>query len=252
MDSSADEVEPARTELGVAPGVVPGAAPDEGVVARRRPSDTVGAGTTEQSAAGAPVHLGRAWALALALAALAAGTTWLGNVVILSRFPDRPRPDDLLFELLPYVPLLRYLTLTTLVIGFALFLADVVRRNLRRLPALVSVIAVMYTLRAGLMVLTPLASSQGDQPFVFAQQQYGMFPSGHVAVLAMLVMLTPADHVRSRRVQQVMLALMCASLVLAHGHYSVDVVGGLLLSYFVVQTWRAGRLLAWIKGITGP
>ena len=103
------------------------------------------------------------------------------------------------------------------------------------------------------MVLTPLASSQGEGPFVFAQQQYGMFPSGHTAAATLLVMLTPAERaLRQRRFQQVLLALMCAGLILARGHYSIDVVGGLLLSYFVVQTWRTGRLFAAIKRFTGP
>lgn len=194
-----------------------------------------------------------AWTIAVGLLVLALATNVLGNVLILSRFPDRLRPDDLLFDLLPYVGPARYLTVAALVCGFGMFLFDVLRRDRERLPAVISVFALMYTLRAAIMVLTPLASSQGEGPFVFAQQQYGMFPSGHTAAATLLVMLTPAERaLRQRRFQQVLLALMCAGLILARGHYSIDVVGGLLLSYFVVQTWRTGRLFAAIKRFTGP
>jgi membrane-associated phospholipid phosphatase len=42
-----------------------------------------------------------------------------------------------------------------------------------------------------------------------------------------------------------------AGLVLAHGHYSIDVVGGLLLAYFVVTVWQHGRLFEPIKRLTG-
>ena len=185
-----------------------------------------------------------AWTIALGLLVLALATNLLGNLLILSRFPERPSPDDLLFELLPYVGPARYLTVAALVCGFGLFLFDVLRRDRARLPAVISVFALMYTLRAAIMVLTPLASAQGEGPFVFAQQQYGMFPSGHTAAATLLVMLTPADRApRLRRLQQVLLALMCAGLILARG---------LLLSYFVVQTWRTGPLFAAIKRSTGP
>ena len=109
----------------------------------------------------------------------------------------------------------------------------------------------MYLLRAGIMVLTPLAPAQGEGPFLFSPQQYGMFPSGHVAALTLLAMLTPADRPRLRTLQRVLVAVMAAALVLAHGHYSIDVVGGLLLAYFVVHTWRCGRLFEPLSRVTG-
>ena len=48
-----------------------------------------------------------------------------------------------------------------------------------------------------------------------------------------------------------MVVLMSAGLVLAQGHYSIDVVGGLLLAYFVVHTWRCGRLFEPLSRVTG-
>lgn len=198
-----------------------------------------------------PLSVSAAWSLALGLAALALAATLLGNALILAQLTDPVRPADLLLDTLPYVRPARWLTVLALVVGFAVLLADLLRRRPERLPAVVCVFALMYLLRAGIMVLTPLAPAQGDQPFIFTPQQYGMFPSGHVAAMVLLAMLTPEDRPRSRAVQWLMVGLMVAGLLLARGHYSIDVVGGALLAYFVVQTWRDGRLFRRVRAVTG-
>lgn len=192
-----------------------------------------------------------AWGVVVGLGLLAAAATVLGNQLIVSRFADAARPHDLLFELLPYVGPAKWLTVVALVIGFGLFVFGVLRRNLSRTPAVLAPFALMYLLRALIMVLTPLAPAQGEGPFVFEVQQYGMFPSGHVGVAVLLAMLTPADRRWERRTQWAMVALMVAGMLLARGHYSIDIVGGMLLSYFVVHVWQSGRLFAPIVAATG-
>lgn len=113
--------------------------------------------------------------------------------------------------------------------------------------------AVLYLLRAGIMILTPLASAQGDGPFVFSLQQYGMFPSGHVGAATLLVLLTPATpSPLPRRIQQVLRVMMCAAMLPARGHYSIDIVGGLLLGYFGAQAWHTNPVFSPIRRITEP
>lgn len=176
----------------------------------------------------------------------------LSSEVIPSWFPDRPRPRDLLFELLPYVDIASYLTLLALVIGFSLFLGYGLRHERSRFPEFIVVFALMYLTRAILTVLTPLASAQGDGPFVFTFQQYGMFPSGHAAAALVLMLLTSRERAAwSRRVQGILVVLVCAGLLLAHGHYSIDIAGGLLLGYFVVQVWEHGSLFNPLKRLMG-
>lgn len=192
------------------------------------------------------------WLVALALLAAVAVTSLLSNRLILARFPDRPRPRDLLFELLPFVGWTRYLTVIALVVGFSLFLYYALRYERARIPAFTAIFSLMYLFRAAMMILTPLASAQGEGPFVFTVQQYGMFPSGHMAASLILVLLTSAELAPGLHRIQVFLALAeCAGLVLAHGHYSIDIVGGLLLAYFVVHVWTSGRLFDSLKALTG-
>lgn len=191
----------------------------------------------------------------MALGVLAALGTLLANLLITRGFADAARPDDLLFELLPYLRPARWLTVVGLVLGFGVFLADLLRREGwagRRLQEAATAFALMYLLRAGMTVLTPLAPAQGEEPFIFSPQQYGMFPSGHTAAITLLLLLTPADRTWARRAQGLSLALMVAGLLLARGHYSIDVVGGLLLGYVVVHALRTWRVLAPLTGRTHP
>jgi membrane-associated phospholipid phosphatase len=186
------------------------------------------------------------------LLAAAGLTTFYSNRLILTRFPDRPYPRDLLFELLPYVGWTRYLTVISIVIGFSLFCYYALRYEPRRIPAFVAIFALMYLFRAAMIVLTPLGAAQGEGSFVFNVQQYGMFPSGHMAASLILVLLTSAAHAPVlRRVQILLAALDLAGLVLARGHYSIDIAGGLLLAYFVVHVWTDGRLFDPLKRLTG-
>lgn len=194
----------------------------------------------------------RAWLASLMLLATAGLSALNSNRLILARFPDRPYPRDLLFELLPYVSWTRYLTAIALVMGFSLFLYYALRYEPRRIPAFIATFGLMYLFRSAMIVLTPLGSAQGEGAFVFSVQQYGMFPSGHIAASLILVLLTSAERAPViHRVQMLLAVLELAGLVLAHGHYSIDIVGGLLLAYFIVHVWTDGRLFDPIKRLTG-
>lgn len=194
----------------------------------------------------------RAWLTSLALLAFVGASTLYANRLILQRFPDRPYPRDLLFEVLPYVSWTRYLTVIALAVGFSLFLYYAVRYEPRRLPAFAAILALMYLFRAAMIVLTPLGAAQGEASFVFSVQQYGMFPSGHMAASLILVLLTSAEYAPAlRRVQILLAVLELAGLILAHGHYSIDIAGGLLLAYFIVHVWTEGKLFDPLKRLTG-
>lgn len=198
-----------------------------------------------------PKFRAAAWATAAVLGALAGLATWAANEVIVRFFGDAVRPRDLLFELLPYVRPARWLTVVALVGSLGAFLWSVRRSLVAAVPAAGAAVAILYLLRAGMIVLTPLAPAHGDGGFVFPQAQYGMFPSGHTALVTLLALLAPEGQRGLRRFAWAMVAFMVAGLVLARGHYAIDVVGGLLLAYFVANVWRHGRLFAPIGSVTG-
>lgn len=190
----------------------------------------------------------RALLVSLVLLGVSGAASLGGNRLIIHGFADRPTPRDLLFELLPYVSEIRYLSAAALVAAFALFGYHALRMVPVELPEYVAIFALMYLLRAGLMVLTPLASAHGEGPFVFALIQYGMFPSGHFAAAVLLARMTDRSRAPGLKLALTLLAVAeGASLILAHGHYSIDLAGGFLLAYFVEREWRDGRLFNVVK-----
>lgn len=191
-------------------------------------------------------------ARALLLLAVAGGASLASSGFIQRAFPDRPAPRDLLFELLPYVDSARFLTAVAVVAALVLLLIHALREDRHRLHEYIAVLGVMYLLRAAIMLLTPLANAHGEGAFVFPLVQYGMFPSGHSAAVLLCVRLT--DPLRAPGLRRVMFALAATvwiALILSRGHYSIDVVGGVLLAYFVDMEWRHGTLFGpvtrWVR-----
>jgi len=179
-----------------------------------------------------------------ALAALAAaGATEAASRFIASRFPTRPAAPDLLFELLPHVPGASYITLVTIAAIVLILAAHLIRTAPGRVPELITVVAVLYTLRAAMIVLTPLAHARDGSLITFPLFENGLFPSGHTAVALLLVWLTKRDEAGiGKVVAMALLPVMIVSMLLSRGHYSIDIVGGALLAYFVWREWTVGRL----------
>lgn len=185
----------------------------------------------------------RRLALGLSVLAVAGVASFAGSVFIATRYPARPMPRDTLFELLPHISWVRYLTAVALVGAFALFLVYAFTRRRERLPGFAAMFGLMYLLRGVIMVLTPLANSHGEGAFVFPMVQNGMFPSGHsAAALLCALLIAREDAPRLKQAVWALAATVWIALIVSHGHYSIDVVGGILLAYFVVAEWTNGRL----------
>jgi membrane-associated phospholipid phosphatase len=194
----------------------------------------------------------RGLAISLSMLAVAAGASLGGSWFIAARYPHRPAPRDTLFELLPYSANARYLTAAALSVGLALFIRHAWVAVPDQLPKIISIFALMYLFRAVLICLTPLANAHGDGPFLIPVVQHGMFPSGHSAASLLFVLLT--DPRRAPGLRRLLLGLaliVWVTLVVAHGHYSIDVVGGLLLAYFCEREWSRGSLFDPLKRAIG-
>jgi len=101
------------------------------------------------------------WVRALSVAAavmLTSGVLALwGSGFIHARFPDRPQPRDLLFELLPHWPSWQVVVEVIYVAGAVLMGVYVFRHAVSRIPEIIAVYGLMEIGRALTMVLTPLA-----------------------------------------------------------------------------------------------
>ena len=189
----------------------------------------------------------------LVVAALVASRA--SSAFIATRFPGRPMPPDLIFDTLPYVSWMQYVTDVALLTEAALLLVYVFRGRLRRLPEMLAMFGIMELLRAFIINLTPLAGPLGNGAFhgIVRATQNGEFPSGHAASAFLFFLFIDPEHAPGlRRIMGVLAAVVCGAMLLSHGHYSIDVVGGLLLSYFVYHEYYEGRLFDWLKPYVTP
>lgn len=196
----------------------------------------------------------------LALPALmllaAAAASHAASRFIDAGFPNRPEPADLLFETLPYVDAAQYASDLAVFTAIALLAYYGVTKVRTEIPRMMAVFASMYLLRASMIVLTPLAPAHGEGvKFGFVPYiQNGMWPSGHTGATLLCFLLVDGDRAPCLKRTTLALAVIeWVSLLLARGHYSIDIIGGLLLSYFVYHEWTHGRLFNPVKRLVeGP
>jgi membrane-associated phospholipid phosphatase len=187
------------------------------------------------------------------MAVAAAVTTEAASRTIASRFPDRPAAPDITYELLPYVPAASYLTLAT--VGALLLMLSIwlIKHRPGHVREYVTLVSLMYLLRAGLTVLTPLAQDRAGSVLPFPLFQNGLFPSGHTAVALLLLLLVGRhDAPRVHAAAVALLAVMAVTMLLSRGHYSIDIVGGALLAYFVWREWSDSGLFGPLRDAVRP
>lgn len=212
------------------------------------------AGPATASAATRAVDLRRdrtatRWLVATVVLVASGVASYGGTVFIAERFPDRPRPGDLLFEVLPHLDLARYATDIAVFTALAMLLAYALRHERVGAPGMMAAFALFYLLRAAVIVLTPLAIAHGDgEYFSFIRMAQNGGLSGHAgAALLCYLLVDPRRSPRLRHVQLGLVVAECLALVLSRSHYSADVIAGMLLAYLVWREWTVGTVLAPLK-----
>lgn len=179
--------------------------------------------------------------------------TAAGSSVIATWFPDRPVPRDLLFELLPDAAWTQYAVEAVYLASLALLVYYVwTKGHVRRVPEIMALRGVMDISRALIIVLTPLGVPYDEathfNPTGGLMRQWGEFPSGHMATILLFYLVIDRDEAPA--IKRVMLVLVCAEAVLlltSRSHYSISIVGGLLLGYFIYHQYHDGRGFDWLK-----
>lgn len=150
--------------------------------------------------------------------------------------PNRPGLNDVLFAVTPFVEWLQYGADFFIISTMAVMIIYLFPKRKELFPRVVAAIGVMEWIRAFLVVATPLGGP--DRPNL----HYGMtplilngpFPSGHTAFVFMCYLFI--DKKEAPGLKKFMLFSTFGeiiSLILSRGHYTIDIVGGLLLTYFV-------------------
>lgn len=160
--------------------------------------------------------------------------------IIFKIFPERYVNPDLVFLYTKSNIYIEYFADGLIFITLGTFLFFYAKKHLNKFPFFVSTVSIMYILHSFIKILTPMMRPTGsDLPshglFRTYLQQPGMFPSGHIGLIATLYFLIDGKENRSfKTLFLAFLILETITMVISRGHYSIDAVGGILLAYFVV------------------
>lgn len=195
----------------------------------------------------------RALGVGVFVLALSGVLASISSYTIQARYPDRPRPPDLMFDLLPHLPWTQYVV-EALYIGAIVLLAVYALRkeHIRQIPEIVGLFGLKQSFRALIMVLTPLAVPYDEATHYNLTggriRNWGEFPSGHAATMLLFYLIVDKDEAPGiKRALLVLNVVQVVFLLTSHSHYSIDIVGGLLLGYFVYHEYFRGRMFNWLK-----
>ena len=168
--------------------------------------------------------------ISLALSLIATRITYGASKYIHRVFNIPPVVKDLVWEKIPYIPVLWLAEVFMLVsLAYMIFWAFFIKKNKYYLPYAVTLFAIFHFFRAILIVLTPLGFPYTYDGILHAGAEsvfmFGAFPSGHLAIPALTFLIT------KRKTALILTLLVGALLLLSRGHYSIDLVGTVLLAY---------------------
>lgn len=177
--------------------------------------------------------------LSVAILLMATKLNFVSGNLIKTLYPYRQPINDFLFDRLPLVSWTQYLTDIFVILTAVITLYYFIKYQIKYLPYAIMAFAIFYLLRSGLVLLNPFSGFYGHEATygISTIKQYGCFPSGHTGLTVVAYMLT--DKSKSKAINIILYLLVIGevlSLLLSRGHYGIDIVGGLLLAYFVV-TW---------------
>ncbi len=152
----------------------------------------------------------------------------------------RPLIPDIIHNQLPSIPDFGYVA-DLIVIFDLIILGFLFSQNKEKIPYYLSLIASIYFVRAILITLNPVGDSFINSGyyglFPGSDLSQGMFPSGHTAI-AFLVFLLTEKKSNFKLSTLILLILEIFALLISKGHYSIDIVGGILLTYTLYRVFE--------------
>lgn len=166
----------------------------------------------------------------------ATAVNFYNSEIIQAFFPSRTPIIDTLFLITPQIMWMQYLTDIAVLLAPILLLVYIFNKDYNHLPFYLMVFALAYLFRGILILLNPIGGYFGNMASygLTGIMQHGMFPSGHTILVFVAYYLSKNLVPKIGRI----IFLVCCyveviALVLSRGHYGIDIVGGVLVSYFV-------------------
>lgn len=158
--------------------------------------------------------------------------SFVAGQYIKTNFPNRPVAEDLLWRFLPYYPIIGVAEIL-IVICCVYLVYYGIKRDRFLIPYAIILGSLFHIFRAGLIILTPLAFPYAYNGFLNGGQNsiftLGAFPSGHISIPYFIFTLT------KNKIILLLTFIIGLILLISRGHYTIDIIGGLLLAYPVFK-----------------
>ena len=146
-----------------------------------------------------------------------------------------PVLSDLILDNIPYYNI-SWLYDALTIASFLLFLFYVCKNSkYDEVPFYLFIFSLFYFLRSIFIVLTPIGNPADffgtNGPFKgFARYELGVYPSGHTGFAFLYFILSNG---KIRILLGLIVLLVILSLFLSRGHYSIDILSGMLFAYAI-------------------
>lgn len=159
---------------------------------------------------------------------------YFGAVYIAHLSIVRPIIPDLILDSTPHIIQMGYVADLIAVVA-VMFLLYLMFKRKEKILFYNSVLSLVYFIRAFLIVINPIGDSYGKITYLglFPASNYsqGMFPSAHTALVMAIFLFYLSEKFSWKKLMGLLVILEILSLIFAKGHYTMDIVGGVLLAY---------------------
>lgn len=166
--------------------------------------------------------------ITILLAVTATLATRYASSYIYENFGEPPVIKDLLWSKLPHLKVM-WLSEIFLVLSVVyMIIYGLFKKNLKLGLYASVLVSIFHLFRAGMIVLTPMGFPYNYAGFIHSQESIynlGAFPSGHLSIPYLIFMITKS------KIVLILTFLVGITLLLCRGHYSIDLIGALLLGY---------------------
>jgi membrane-associated phospholipid phosphatase len=147
-----------------------------------------------------------------------------------------PMLPDLILDNLPFYDVSLFYDLSSFIIVIVVIIYIVHKKDYKSIPFFLLMCGIIEIIRSVFIILTPL----GNPPLFigsstlfnsFSKYDLGEYPSGHVGSAFLLYLM-----VKNRWYKCIILfclIIIIISLLLAHAHYSIDILAGFLFAYAI-------------------
>lgn len=147
-----------------------------------------------------------------------------------------PALPDMILDRLPVFNVSLIYDIFVIIPVILLFVYIVHDRDYNRLPFMLLMVGAFYIVRGIFIVVTPIGNPPmfigSDSLFHgFANYELGVYPSGHVGNLFMLLLLV--NNKLYKWLLGICLMVVIVALLFAHSHYSIDIFSGLIFAYAI-------------------